>query len=102
MKHERGTGGAAPASDAAGLGDARGTLLPARPAASDCVMPRGVLDFLADSRRRGSNSGRFARNRADSGRIGRYRPKPPKRPIQVETADMAEIKKKKKGTERTV
>ena len=67
MKHERGTRGAAPASDATGRSNAQGTPLPTRPAASRRVMPRGFHVLFADASRRGSNTGRFARNRADSG-----------------------------------
>ena len=52
--------------------------------ASCRVVPHGFHVFLADSCRRGSDSGRFARNRANSG-MNR-----PQRPIQ------AEIQKKKK------
>ena len=45
-------------------GDVRGMLLPATSAASRRVMPRGFWLVLADSRRHGSDSGRFALNRA--------------------------------------
>ena len=104
MKHERGTRGAALASDVVGRGDARGIPLPARPAASHRVMPRGFWSVLADSRRRGSDSGQFALNRADSRRrdsdsdqltlnradSGRIDLNQPYRPIQ------AKIQKKKK------
>ena len=86
MKHRRGTRGAAPTSDAAGRGDVQGTLLPALPAASRNIVPRGFHVLFVDSCR-------FARNRADS---GLNRPKRSKRTIQ------AEIQKKKKGAERTV
>ena len=67
MKHGRGTRGAALASDAAGRGDAPGTLLPARPAVSSRIVPHGFHVFLADSCRRSSDSGRFAQNRVNSG-----------------------------------
>ena len=92
MKHGRGTRGAALASDAAGRGDAPGTLLPARPAVSSLIVPRGFHVFLADSRWHGSNSSRFARNRADSGRIGWngrnrwFRPKFKKKKKRVQNA----------------
>ena len=72
-----------------------GTQRRARDAAahvSGRVMPRGNVDFLADSRRCGFDSGRFALNRVDSGRIGKYRPKRPLRP---------KFKKKKKKRHRT-
>ena len=49
MKHERGTRGAAPASDAAGRSNAQGTPLPTRPAASCRVMPRGFHVLFADA-----------------------------------------------------
>ena len=52
MKHERGTRGATPSSDEVGRGDAQGTPLPARPAASRRVVPRGFHVIFADSRRR--------------------------------------------------
>ena len=61
--------------------------LPARSAASRRVMPRGFWSVLADSRRCGFDSGQFALNRANLGRIDLNRPY---RPIQ------AEIQKKKK------
>ena len=51
------------------------------------VVPRGFLVIFADSRRRGFNSGRFARNRADSGL---------NRPKSTETADSGRNSKKKK------
>ena len=60
------------------------------------VLPRhatGIFFLKADSHQRGSDSGRFALNWADS---GLNRPKPLKRPIQ------AEIQKKKKSAKRTV
>ena len=53
-KHGRGTGGAAPASDAVGRGDAQGTPLPARPTASGRVGPRGSHVVFTDARRRES------------------------------------------------
>ena len=95
MKHGCGTKGAAPASDAAGRGDALGTPLPAHPTASRRVMPRGFHVFLADLRRRGSDLGRFTRNRFNS---GLNQPYWPKRPIQAKI----QKKKKKKGAKRTV
>ena len=73
MKHRRGTRGAAPASDAA-----RGMPLPARPAASGHVMPRGFFVFLADSRQ-------LVPTRAVSAISA----------ILAETADTAEIQKKR-------
>ena len=85
MKHGRNTRDAAPASDAQGMP------LPARPAVSCHVDSTCFSPTRADTNRRGSNSGRFARNRADSG-LNR-----PKRLIQAEI-----FKKKKKGAERTV
>ena len=63
--------GAVPASDVAGHGDTRATPLPARPAMC-------LFFFLADLRRRYSDSARFTLNRADSGHIernGRFRPR---------------------------
>ena len=89
-KHGRGTGGAAPASDAAGRGDAQGTPLPARPAT---WIPRGFH--------------RRAPTRADSGRlgpesagIGRYQPVSAE---PAETADSGRNSKKViiKNPERT-
>ena len=80
MKHGRGTGGAAPASDATGRGDARGTPLPARPTESCHVAGSGSQPTRADSRRCGSDSGRFGLNQAVSADIGRYWPKRPKQP----------------------
>ena len=87
-KHGRGTGGAAPASDAVGRGDAQGTPLLARPAASGRVGPRGSHVVFTDARRREPIRLRRAPTRADSGRLGpesaisagisRYRPKRPK------------------------
>ncbi|KAK4585179.1 hypothetical protein RGQ29_022729 [Quercus rubra] len=64
-KHGHGARGAAPASDAARRSNARGTSLPAVDAASSRILPH-VFFFFHDLRRRGSNSGRFALNRADS------------------------------------
>ena len=52
-KHGRGTGGAAPASDTVGRGDAQGTPLPARPAASGRVGPRGSHVVFTDASRFG-------------------------------------------------
>ena len=62
-KHGRGTGGAAPASDEVGRGDAQGTPLPARPAASGTWIPRGF-------HRRTPTRADMASTRADSGRLG--------------------------------
>ena len=69
-KHGRGTGGAAPASDSAGRGDAQGTPLPARPAASGRVGPRGSHVVFTDARRREPTRLWRAPTRADSGRLG--------------------------------
>ena len=63
-KHGRGTGGAAPASDAAGRGDAQGTPLPARPATSGHVDPTWFSPTCANVSRRGFDSGQFAQTRA--------------------------------------
>ena len=68
-------------------GGTQGMPLPARSAASRRVMPRGFWSVLADSRRCGFDSGQFALNRANLGRIDLNRLY---RPIQ------AEIQKKKK------
>ena len=95
MKHGCGTRGAAPASDAAGCGDASGTPLLARPAASRCVVPCGFHVLLVDSRRLVPTRADAAPTRADSC-SGLNRPYRPKQTIQ------AEIQKKKKGAERTV
>ena len=97
MKHERGTRGVALAFDAAGRSNAQGTPLPMRPAASRHVMPRGFHVLFADASQRGSDTGRFARYRADSGLNRPYRLYRPKRSIQAEIQ-----KKKKKGAERIV
>ena len=86
-KHGRGTGGAAPASDAAGRGDAQGTPLPARPAASGHVDPTWFSLTRADASRYGFDARRREPIRAD---LGRYQPK---QPIP------AEIQKKKKKTQ---
>ena len=105
-KHGRGTGGATPASDEVGRGDAQGTPLPARPAASGRVGPRGSHVVFTDARRREPIRLRRAPTRADTALtrsdasrfgptragIGRYRPK---QPIP------AEIQKKKKKKPRT-
>ena len=92
MKHERGTRGVALAFDTAGRSNAQGTPLPMRPAASRCVMPREFHVLFADASQRGSDTGRFARYRADSGLNRPYRLYRPKRPIQAEI----QPKKKKK------
>ena len=82
-KHGRGTGGAAPASNAAGRGDAQGTPLPARPAASGHVDPTWVSSTRADASRFGP----------ESAGIGRYRPESAE---TAETADSGRNSKKKK------
>ena len=74
-------------------GDAQGTPLPARPATLCHVDSMCFSPTRADASRRGSDTGRFARNRADSGLNRPYRPK---QPIQTE------IQKKKKKAERTI
>ena len=56
------------------------------------VMPRGFHVIFSDSRRRGFDSGRFARNQADSGL---------NRPKSIETADSGR-NSKKKGAECTI
>ena len=78
--HGRGSQASAPASDAAGRGDAGGTLQTARPCR---VVPRG------DSRI-GPTRLKSVLTRPKSGRLGPYRLYWPKRPSQ------AEIQKKKK------
>ena len=115
-KHGRGTGGAAPASDVAGHGDAQGTPLPARPAASGHVDPTWVSSTRANASRFGFDARRRKPIRADSGLnrpesagigqnrpvsagIGRYQP------ISAETAETADSgrnskKKKKPRTHR--
>ena len=77
-KHGRGARGAAPASDTARRGDARGTPLPVHWC---LVRPHPAMCFLlffsttrADSCRRGSDSHRFSLNQDDSRQIGLYRP----------------------------
>ena len=93
VKHGRGTKGAASASDAAGRGNARGTPLPARPAASGHV----AFIFLKPTR---TNA---APNRADS---GLYWPESAVSVVSAETAETADSgrnsKKKKKGAKQTV
>ena len=61
MKYGRNTRGAAPTSDAQGMP------LPASPAVSCHVDSTCFSPTRANANRRGSNSGRFARNWADSG-----------------------------------
>uniref|UniRef100_A0A7N2M6W8 Serine/threonine-protein phosphatase n=1 Tax=Quercus lobata TaxID=97700 RepID=A0A7N2M6W8_QUELO len=84
--HGCGSQAGAPASDAAGRGDAGGTPQTARPSR---VVPRRAtwrIPTRADAGRRGQNRRRRGRNRADSvriGRIGQYRP-------DTDTADTAE------------
>ena len=83
-KHGRGARGAAPASNVARCGDARGTPLPARPA---------TFFFSANSCWHNWDLGQFALNRADSSHSRRNR-QIPKWPIQ------AEIQKKKTKQKR--
>ena len=63
-KHGRGTGGAAPASDAAGRGDAQGTPLPARPAALGHVDPTWFSPTRADTASTRADASRFGPTRA--------------------------------------
>ena len=101
--HGRGTRGAAPASDAAQRGTRRPTRLPARRTASGFFF---FFFFFSDSRRLGSiradaarfvpNRLRFAPNRADSAKIGPYRPYRTYRPA----ADTAETGRKQAETGR--
>ena len=81
--HGRGSGPSAPASDAAGRGDAEGTPQTVRPCH---VVPRGfpALTWLK------------------SGRLELYQLKPPKWPVQAETTESGRNSKKKKGAKRTV
>uniref|UniRef100_A0A7N2KSU1 Uncharacterized protein n=1 Tax=Quercus lobata TaxID=97700 RepID=A0A7N2KSU1_QUELO len=68
--HGRGSQASAPASDAAGRGDAGGTPQTARPSR---VVPRRAtwrIPTRADAGRRGQNRRRRGRNRADSAEIG--------------------------------
>ena len=95
MKHGCSTRGVAPASDAAGRGDAQGTPLPTRLAVSHCVVPCGFHVLFADSRRHKPTRLQLGPIRSESGRL---------RPKSAETADSGRNlkKKKKKGAERTV
>ena len=86
-KHGRGTGGAAPASDTVGRGDAQGTPLPARPAASGHVDPTWFSPTRADVSRHGFDARRREPIRADSDL---------NRPISAEIADSGRNSKKKK------
>uniref|UniRef100_A0A7N2LAM1 Translation initiation factor 5A C-terminal domain-containing protein n=1 Tax=Quercus lobata TaxID=97700 RepID=A0A7N2LAM1_QUELO len=86
MKHGRGTRGAAPVSDTAGRGDAQGMPLPARPAASRHVVPRGFHVLFVDSHRREPTRLQHGPIHPKSGRL---------RPESVVSAVSAEIKKKK-------
>ena len=98
--HGCGSQASAPASDAAGRGDAAGMPQTARPCrvGPRCATWQGPN--RADAGRRGSvrrrygrNRRRRGRNRADSARIGRIGLYRPKRPSQAEI----QKKKKKKG-----
>ena len=71
--HGRGSRGAAPVSDAARHGDARGMPLTARRCHVGPRLPRGFFFFFADSRRRGWDSGRIGRKRRNR-RNGRFKP----------------------------
>ena len=102
-KHGRGTGGAAPASDAVGRSDAQGTPLPARPAASGHVDPTWFSPTRADVSRYGFDARRREPIRADSGlyrpisaNIGQNRPELPVSAETAETADSGRNSKKKK------
>ena len=69
-KHGRDTGGAAPVSDAAGRGDAQGTPLPERLAASGRVVPRGSHVVFTDARRCEPTRLRRVSTPAESGQLG--------------------------------
>ena len=74
--HRRGSRGAAPVSDAARHGDARGTPLTARRCRFGPRLPRGFFFFsptYADATETRPDSHRIGLIRADSGRIGRNR-----------------------------
>ena len=102
-KHGRGTRGAAPASDVARRGMWCPTRLPARRTASAFFFFLGFALTRLDSRRCGSiradaarfvpNRLRFAPNRADSAKIGPYRP-------AADIADTAETGRKQAETGR--
>ena len=92
-KHGRGTRGAAPASDAAGRGDAQGTPLPARPVASSRAVPRGSHVVFTDASQRGFDARRREPNRADSGLNRPYRPESA---VSAKTTDSGRNSKKKK------
>ena len=86
MKHGRGARGAAPTSNAAGRDDAQGTLMPACPATSRRVVPRGFHVLFADSRQREPTRLRFGSIRKES---GRFRPKFKKRKkVQIAPFDL--------------
>ena len=104
--HGRGSQASAPASDAAGRGDAGGTPQTARPCR---VVPRGdsrigptradAAKIGADAAEIGADAAQIGPTRSVSagiGRIGRYRPKRP------DLGRNSKKKKKKKGAKRTI
>ena len=102
--HGRGSQASAPASDAAGRGDAGGTPQTARPCR---VVPRratwrvpnraDAAKIGADAAQIGADAAQIGPTRSVSADIGRNRP---------ESAEMAlfgpKLKKKKKGAKRTI
>ena len=89
--HERGSQASAPASDAAGRGDAGGTPQTARPCR---IVPRRAtwrVPNRADAAKIGTDAAEIG---ADAAQIGPYRPY---RPVSAETARFGpKFKKKKK------
>ena len=104
VKHGRGTKGAASASDAAGRGDARGTPLPARPAASGHVAFIFLKPTRIDAAPNRADSRGIGPIRACIGRNRPYRPESAILAVSAETADSSQNskKKKKKGAKQTV
>ena len=80
MKHEHGTKGATPASDAAGRGDMRGMPLPVRPTASCHV----AFVFFKPTRLQ------LWPIRTESGRLGPYRHESVVSAVSAETAEMVD------------
>ena len=87
VKHGCGTRGAALASDGVGCGDARGKPLPACPAASRSIMPRGFCFFLS---RLAPTWLRLGPIHAESGL------NQPESTVSAETADSGRNSRKKK------